>query len=299
MTTPETLQKINSTPLWTAVITPMLENGDVDYDSLRNILKAQEEAGNGVLTLGSTGEALNLDREEMEKILDFTLEQNLSVPVMCGVGGINLGETKKWVEYLNTKNLDAYLMVSPLYAKPGGEGQYEWFKTLMDTATKPVMMYNVPGRTGSPLSLKAVERLNGHQNFWAVKEASGSPEKFEQYVAAAGNGRVYSGDDALCPAFAPLGAKGLVSVAANVWPKETHRYITDCLAGSLGDAAKLWEDCSNSLFIASNPIPVKVLMSELAMIKTPVLRAPLTHKDLTDGSPLMNSHHRIHDWFNQ
>ena len=190
------MKDINQTPLWTAVITPLKEDGKIDFDSLKKLLKAQEAAGNGVLTLGSTGEALNLDKSETEEILDFTLDQNLSVPIMCGVGGINLGETTKWVEYLNTKNLDAYLMVSPLYAKPGDEGQYEWFKTLMDTSNKPVMLYNVPGRTGLPLSLNAVERLNTHENFWAIKEASGSPEKFKEYVKASGiNCRVYSGYD--------------------------------------------------------------------------------------------------------
>ncbi|MBT7609809.1 MAG: 4-hydroxy-tetrahydrodipicolinate synthase [Bacteriovoracaceae bacterium] len=283
--------------LWTAIITPFLESEEVDYDSLKSLLKMQEAFGNGILTLGSTGEALNLDYEELVNILDFTLSQNLTVPIMCGVGGINLKETKKWIELLETKNIDAYLLVSPLYAKPGDEGQYEWFKELMNISSKPVMMYNVPSRTGSSLSLSAVKRLNKHPQFWAIKEASGSPETFAKYVEAAGPGKVYSGDDAMCPSYAAIGCKGLVSVCANIWPKETQRYISDCLEGKLGDQETMWAESANSLFMASNPIPAKALMSELGMISTPILRAPLTHKEKIDGAKLMKSHLNITEWF--
>jgi 4-hydroxy-tetrahydrodipicolinate synthase len=290
------MKDINQLPLWTAVITPLNEDGSVDYHSLKKILLAQEAAGNGILTLGSTGEALNLDYDELVDILDFTLAQKLSVPIMCGVGGINLKETKKWIELIETKNIDAYLMVSPLYAKPGPVGQYLWFKELMDISSKPVMLYNVPSRTGSSINFKVIEKLNQHPRFWAIKEASGSPQDFAKYVKSAGAGRVYSGDDAMCPSYIPLDCKGLVSVCANVWPKETHNYISKCLDGTIGEASKLWADSSKSLFIASNPIPVKILMSELGMITTPVLRAPLTHLEEADGTVLMNSHQNILQW---
>ncbi|MCO4793723.1 MAG: 4-hydroxy-tetrahydrodipicolinate synthase [Bacteriovoracaceae bacterium] len=287
---------LNNSPLWTAVITPMLENGDVDYVSLEALLKQQEEARNGILILGSTGEALNLGQEEMQKILDFTVGLKLQVPLMCGVGGINLEQTAKWVTYLETLPLDAYLMVTPLYAKPGDEGQYEWFKTLMDLSSRPVMLYNVPSRTGTSLSLKAVKRLNTHKNFWAVKEASGSVEDFKKYVEASGEGRVYSGDDGMLPDFSQHNCSGLVSVAANAWPLETHLYVELTLKQKLDDP-KLWQECSDSLFIASNPIPVKALMASRGTIKTNILRAPLTHLDLTDLTPLNTAQDRVEKWF--
>lgn len=287
---------INSTPLWTAVITPMQEDGSIDYKSLENILKAQEQANNGILILGSTGEALNIDEEESRSILDFVTKRERIVPLMCGIGGINLRSTIKWTEYLNTLDLDCYLVVTPLYAKPGDEGQYQWFKTILDTAKRPCMLYNVPGRTGKSLSLETVRRLNTHGNFWAIKEASGSVEDFSQYVEAAKNGRVYSGDDGMLPDFANCGAKGLVSVASNVWPKETHLYVEKCLKQELNDK-ELWVRSADTLFSASNPIPVKWLMSEVNQITTPVLRAPLTHEDMVGKEEILEANEKITRWF--
>ncbi len=292
---------INSTPLWTAIITPMLQDGEVDYDSLENLLNAQNEAGNGILILGSTGEALNLDEEESIKILEFTCAIPRSVPLMCGIGGINLRHTIKWTSFLNKLAIDCYLVVTPLYAKPGDEGQYEWFKAVMDKAAKPCMLYNVPSRTGKDMSLEAVKRLNNHKNFWAIKEASGSVDMFAKYVEAAGeNGRVYSGDDAMMPDFTKVGAKGLVSVASNVWPKETHLYVKKCLDSSLSEEeAKTWVDSTNSLFVASNPIPVKWLMTIKGQIPSGALRAPLTLKDMVDKNVVTESHENIINWYKE
>jgi 4-hydroxy-tetrahydrodipicolinate synthase len=289
--------ELNNYPLWTALITPMFENGAVDYASLGKLLKEQEEANNGILILGSTGEALNLDAHESRKILDFSIAQNLKVPLMCGVGGINLEQTRQWVQYLETLKLDAYLMVTPLYAKPGMKGQTVWFKTLMDTATKPVMLYNVPGRTGCPLNIDTVKALANHPRLWAIKEASGSCERFAEYVKAAPNARVYSGDDGMTPHYAPLGCKGLVSVASNVWPKATHVYTKQCLSGELKDIA-LWERSADSLFLASNPIPAKRIMAHQNRISTPVLKSPLDHRDLEQLAPVIEADKEINNWFN-
>ncbi|RZF20670.1 4-hydroxy-tetrahydrodipicolinate synthase [Halobacteriovorax vibrionivorans] len=291
------LEFLNSTPLWTAVITPLHEDQTVDLDSLERILRAQEEAGNGILILGSTGEALNLNLEERKNILNFTIDLDLKVPLMCGVGGINLNETCEWVSYLDGLDIDAYLLVTPLYAKPGDEGQYHWFKTLMDVSNKPVMLYNVPSRAGIGLSLEAVKRLNGHRAFWAIKEASGSVEMFAKYVEAANGGRVYSGDDAMLPAFTPLGAKGLVSVAANPWPAETNKYVRDCLNGELNESdAQMWIEASNTMFVCSNPVPAKWLMKEQGQIETAVLRPPLSLKDMTKESIVKSANDKIKNW---
>lgn len=282
--------------LWTAVVTPFLEDGTVDYKSLENLLRDQEKAQNGIVILGSTGEALNLEMEEKKEILKFTLELKLSVPLMAGVGGINLRETKEWVEYLETLALHAYLFVTPLYAKPGKFGQYEWFKTLLDISTRPCMLYNVPGRTAVALNFDTVTMLKDHPNFWAIKEASGSAFDFKRYQECAPNAAMYSGDDSMTPIFASFGAKGLVSVASNVWPNETKEYVRQSLTMTLEDS-ELWKECSDSLFIASNPVPVKALLHHIGKIKTNLMRAPLDHRDLKDIKPVVNAHESIQSWY--
>ncbi|WP_127716183.1 4-hydroxy-tetrahydrodipicolinate synthase [Halobacteriovorax sp. HLS] len=288
---------LNDYKLWTAVITPMTSEGEVHYEDLTRVLRDQDEARNGLLILGSTGEALNLDMDESKKILEHTLSLGLKSPIMVGVGGINLKETKKWVNYLETLKVDAYLLVTPLYAKPGTQGQYHWFKELMDLSSRPCMLYNVPSRTGIKMSFEAVTMLKDHKNLWSIKEASGSTEDFSKYVQAAPKALVYSGDDALLSDFAPLGCKGLVSVASNVWPKQTNKYVEMALNSTLKEKS-LWAECSNTLFIASNPIPVKALMAHDKQISTAVLREPLTDKDLSSIEELVSSHSKINEWYN-
>ncbi len=292
---------LNDYSLWTAIVTPLKDNGDLDLESYTLLLKEQEEAKNGVLTLGSTGEALNLTLEERKKVLAHTLEQNLNVPVMVGVGGQDLVATKEWVEYLNNQAIDAILVVTPLYAKPETEGQYLWFKSLMDISQHPVMLYNVPGRTGKALSFDALKRLSNHEKIWALKEASGSIEEFKKYKEAAGEKiRLYSGDDGMLPAFKEHGCVGLVSVASNAWPKATHEYVNQTLKGTLSSQdADLWDACSAALFCVSNPIPVKRLLFEEKRIGTPTLKLPLCHQDLSQAATVLEASTRINDWINK
>lgn len=285
--------------LWTALITPLNLDGSVDYLSLLGLLKEQDSADNGILILGSTGEALNLSEKVRKEIIDFTVDQKLNSSIMVGIGGINLEETLDWLKYLESKKLDCYLMVTPLYSKPGVKGQYHWFKTLLDQATRPCMLYNIPGRTGKMLEHKAVSQLVGHKNFWAIKEASGSPIEFQKYVEdGKGKIEVYSGDDALLPAFYPLGCSGLVSVASNPWPLETHLWVSKVLANkaTLLEVC-LWEKCTSALFMASNPIPVKVLQYLNKKIKFPNLLPPLTHEEIEDSKILTEAHQKIVAWY--
>lgn len=289
------MKNINDYLVWTAIITPMKSDGSVDYESFEALLKKQEASGNAITILGSTGEALNIDEDERRQILDFALKLELNVPIMVGVGGINLNEQLAWVEYLNTLELDTYLLVVPLYAKPGVHGQYGWFEALLDKAKKPCMIYNVPGRTAKALELETVKMLVNHQNFWAIKEASGSTEDFKQYVDAAKDKRIMSGDDAMLPAFAELGAQGVVSVASNVWPVATKEYAAQCVQGKFQDKA-VWEQAIEALFSASNPIPVKGLMHDLGMIQSPEVRLPLSTEDLVDIESLRQAHQSINEW---
>lgn len=286
---------INDYIVWTAIISPMSESGEIDYDSFEKLLKEQSEVGNAITILGSTGEALNIDLDERKKILDFAISLNLNVPLMVGVGGVNLNDQVSWIEYLNNLNIDAYLLVVPLYAKPGIHGQIGWFKKLLDTSKRPCMLYNVPGRTAMKLAYEAVEHLKDHPNFWAIKEASGSEEEFLKYKNANPNAHMMSGDDLMMPEFAKLGAKGVVSVASNVWPKATQIYARQCLDQKFADVI-LWQNAINALFAASNPVPVKAISFENGKIQSSVLRLPLSNKDMVGLNELVDLDKQINVW---
>jgi len=187
-------------------------------------------------------------------------------------------------------------MVTPIYAKPGDMGQYHWFKGLMDEASRPVMLYNVPGRTGKELSYRAVSMLNSHRNFWAIKEASGSVLKFKEYLRVANGAPVFCGDDGLMPDFALAGSHGLVSVASNTWPKETNLYVEKCVAEKF-DAKELWTKAANSLFIASNPIPAKRILKNEGRIAHDTMMPPLCAEDLQSDALLTESCTAVRDWY--
>lgn len=295
------MKNLNEFPLWTAIVTPMNEDGSIDYESFKKILLEQEAAKNALVVLGSTGEALNLNKDEAKKILEFALSLNLAVPVMTGIGGYNLDEIKIYINYLNSlKGLDAYLVVTPLYAKPGEHGQYHWFKTILDLSKRPCMLYNVPGRTAVKMNFKAINRLKDHPHFWAIKEASGSVDDFKMYKQMAPNARMYSGDDGLTNDFSKHGCVGLVSVAANAWPLETHLYTLKCVNQTLSEVdANMWAQACDTLFLAANPVPVKHLMYLNKKIKTNLLRAPLSHLDLADETPIVLAQNNIQNWFQE
>lgn len=285
-------------PLWTAVITPMNQDGSIDYESFEKLLRDQEQNKIAVVVLGSTGEALNLTRTECHDILKFTMGLKLTVPVMTGIPGFNQKETLEYVSELNELYpLDAYLVVTPLYAKPGEEGQYQWFKSILDISKAPCMLYNVPSRTGVKMNFNAIQRLNGHKNFWAIKEASGSVDDFKKYTEAAPNAQMYSGDDGMIYDFAPYNLKGLVSVASNVWPLATRIYTEKTLNKTLSkNEADAWKKWADTLFIASNPVPAKKLAFHKKMIKTEILRAPLNHLDLSDMSLILAADKEVLVW---
>lgn len=293
--------KLDSTRLWTAVITPFDKDDlSVDYYSLEKLLKEQEDAENGVLILGSTGESLSLSLGERKKIVQFTIELKLNIPIMVGIPGVNFTETLSWIDYLETqKSLAAYLVVTPLYTKPGEEGQYLWFKEILDASTRECMLYNIPSRAGISLNIETVRRLLSHPRLWAIKEASGSATEFVSFVRLNGP-KIYCGDDANMPEYAALGGYGLVSVASNIWPLECRKYLELSLSQKLDpDSNKIWKDSGNSLFLASNPIPVKSLMYGQGKIKSLKTRIPLSHKDFEGCNEVDRAHIDIQNWFSQ
>jgi len=294
---------VSDCQLWTALITPFHQNGSIDFDSLAEITKAQVQAGNGLLLLGSTGEGLALTTDEQFSIVEFIckLQNTLSIksPVMVAVGGYNLSEQINWINRCNELDIHSYLLGTPLYAKPGEAGQTQWFKALLDTAKLPCMLYNVPSRSGVEIPVATIQNLQSHPNCWAMKEASGNLNKFINYRQQCPNIDIYTGEDAMLPYLIPAGVKGLVSVSGNVWPKETRRYVELCLAGQTQTMFPVWNNAVDALFSVANPIAVKILMHEKKVISTPTLRAPLTHSELTDNTMLLAVDEQINQWLAQ
>lgn len=286
----------NAPPIvWTALVTPLTSSGEIDFDALAKLTDRQVNAGNGILYLGSTGESLNLTNQEKKQILDWVRDNRPDTPIMCGIGGIGLETTSAWVRALNEYPFDAYLMVTPPYAKPGDEGQRLWFQALMDVADKPCMLYNVPGRTACALSKKALAALKDHKRFWAVKESSGSVKDFQAYKEVLPNSDVYCGDDLMMPEFSKHQACGLVSVASNAWPEQVHNYAKQCMDQTF-DAFELWEEACDQLFVASNPVPIKHLLHQRGLIASPKVKLPLSESDMKDPSRLMGLDRRVVLW---
>lgn len=283
--------------IWTALVSPMKENGDPDLDDFASLIHRQADAGNGILILGSTGEGLALSRGDKERYVKTASSLNIDVPVMAGVGGYNLREQIEWIEYCLELDVDAFLLVTPLYAKPNKIGQFEWFRSLLDAAGKPCMLYNVPSRTGSWLDVEAFGKLADHPGLYGLKEAGGSIERFLEYREAAPGVPIYSGDDGMTPYLALNGCEGLVSVAANLWPEATRRYLELCLEGRGQEVVDDWREPINAIFTASNPIPTKALLREKGLIKSMTLRPPLSDKDLTNMDRLRAADESINTWY--
>ncbi|WP_448211798.1 4-hydroxy-tetrahydrodipicolinate synthase [Colwellia sp. MEBiC06753] len=294
---PESSYNLSDYPLWTALVTPFTESGGIDFASLVRIARQQAAAGNALLLLGSTGEALALSKEQQLAIVQHVTALKLNVPIMVGVAGYQLSEQIKWIEICNQLAVDAYLLGAPLYAKPGPVGQEQWFTALLNASTKPCMLYNVPSRSGVQLSAEVLAKLQHHQHCWALKEASGDIGQFMAYHTVCSELAVYSGEDALMPKLATAGAKGLVSVAANAWPEQTQRYARQCLSSKTPSHYPVWQHAISALFVVANPIPVKVLMHENGDIDTPALLPPLTHFELTSKQALIKANDDIQAWY--
>ncbi len=277
------MSNLKSHRVVTALVTPFTEAGKLDTKSLANLVKLQEEAGNVILLLGSTGEGLALNLDEKKEVLKATFALQPKVPVIVGVGGFQLEEQIAWIKYCQEHYpVAAFLLVTPLYAKPGIHGQIAWFKTLMDAAKVPCIPYNIPGRSAVKLHFPVMEALKGHLNLLGLKEASGSLEEFSEFGRILSKHLLYSGNDELLRDHLTRGGFGIISVASNVWPREINRYIDLCLQGKNTPAQdNLWIDASNALFLASNPIPLKVLLQHEGLIAHSTLRPPLSEQDLS------------------
>lgn len=283
-----------NTYLWTALVTPFSpDSSAVDFDALVKLIRRQEAAGNGVMILGSTGESISLSDDEKREIVRVTCSLKLKVPVMVGTPNLNFKQTMTWIEFCHGCGADAYLAATPVYTKPSAEGQVEWFTRVFDAVDAPVMLYNIPSRTGAVLHTAVLKALKGHKNFWGIKESSGLDMQVD-YMAAAPNVALYCGDDYIFVASASIGASGLISVAANMWPEACNAYAKGCLDGTY--RGQEWWHISKALFSTSNPVPVKALMQHRGILASGAVRLPLSAKDLASIDGLVAADEKVKEW---
>lgn len=264
----------------TALVTPF-RNGEVDYESYASLVDAQVRGGvDFLVALATTSETPALSAEEKVKILQLTREHCAGLPVVVGCGSNAVAPTLANMALLEPYGVDAWLVVVPFYNKPTQEGQYRYFKTVAASTDKPVVIYNVPGRTGSNMEASTCLRLaRDVENIVAVKEASGRFDQVAEIIHGAPDGfSVLSGDDDMTFRIISEGGAGVVSVASNIAPAEVSEMCSAALSGDSAKAAALDGRLSplfKACFIESNPIPVKAGLSLMGMMTSEV-RLPLS-----------------------
>jgi len=264
----------------TAIVTPMTRDG-IDYDALGRFIDFQIESGiNAIVVMGTTGENATIEYADQKEIIRFTVERVAKrVPVIAGTGTNNTDHVLH-----NTRNAcevgaDAILVVTPYYNKATQNGLYQHFWTIAEASTVPVILYNVPGRTGCNLLPKTVARLAEHERIVAIKEATGNMAQMVEIMHLCGDKiDVYSGEDALTVPMMAMGGKGTISVLSNVAPAQAVAMTDACKAGDFKSAAKMQADLLpliNALFSEVNPIPAKAGVSAMGYGEEN-LRLPLT-----------------------
>jgi 4-hydroxy-tetrahydrodipicolinate synthase len=252
----------------TAIITPF-KNGAIDYASFKNVIEDQIKRGiDAIVVTGTTGEAATLTHEEHCDCVRFTVEQVAGrVPVIAGTGSNDTAYGIELSKYACEVGADALLLVTPYYNKATPKGLIKNFLDTADATDKPIILYNVPSRTGCNISLPVYRELAKHERIVAVKEASGNISTIAELIAECGDSfDIYSGNDDQIVPIMSLGGKGVISVLSNIMPEETHRMVQLCLDGEYKSAAELqlkYLKLINALFCEVNPVPVKTAMAEL------------------------------------
>jgi len=262
-----------------AIVTPFKNGGkEVDYASLEKLVEFQLSNGtDGIIPAGTTGETPALSHEEHQRVIETVVRKvNKRVPVIAGTGSNSTEKTIEMTRFAKEAGADAALVVVPYYNKPTQEGMYLHFKAVAEVGL-PVVLYNVPSRSGVGLTPKTIARLSQLPNIVAIKEAAGSLDQVSEILASC-DITVLSGDDSLTLPMIAVGAKGLISVIANVVPDRCKKLVALALAGDYEGARKVHLELfrlSRVMFIESNPIPVKTAMGLLGLCD-PTLRLPMS-----------------------
>jgi len=271
-----------------AMATPMHEDGAIDEAGLRRLVELHIENGtDAIVAVGTTGESATLDYDEhcavMRKVVEMAADR---IPIIGGTGANSTWEAEKLTRCAMEAGCVAALLVTPYYNKPTQEGLYQHYRYVAEAVPLPQILYNVPGRTACDLLPDTVDRLADIPNIIGIKEASGDVDRAETLIAQCGDRLdIYCGEDPRNLALLLAGAKGCISVTANVAPDLMHRMCKAALAGEREEAERLDARLAalhKSLFVETNPIPVKWALCEMGLIG-PGMRLPMT--------PLAEQHH--------
>jgi 4-hydroxy-tetrahydrodipicolinate synthase len=276
-----------------ALVTPMHEDGSVDYPTLRKLIDWHITEGTDCIgVVGTTGESPTVNVEEHCEIIRVSVEQakthgDKRVPIMAGCGANSTAEAIELAKFARSVGADCQLQVVPYYNKPTQEGQYQHFKAIAEaTGDLPVVLYNVPGRSVADMAHATVMRLAQLPGIVGIKEATGNIERAQWLIKEAPKGfAIYSGDDATAVALMLCGGQGNISVSANIAPRLMHEM---CMAAVAGDAAKAMAiqlqllPIHKHLFVEANPIPVKWAMARLGLCG-PTMRLPMTQLEAANA----------------
>ncbi len=260
-----------------ALVTPF-RNGEVDEKALKGLLDFHLKEGTDVIVpCGTTGESATMTHQEHRDTMTFVVEYiNHRIPVICGCGSNNTTEALGLVQHAKKIKADGVLVVTPYYNKPTQEGLFRHYQYLASRVDIPMVLYNVPGRTGVCIAPETVARLSKIDTIVAIKEASGSMDQADQIMQLC-DMPVLSGEDSLNFPLIAIGARGVISVVANVAPRLVKALVASVLDGNMEEARsihKMLYPISKTVFIETNPIPVKTALGMMGMIK-PELRLPL------------------------
>jgi len=271
-----------------ALVTPLNEDGSVDYDSLKKLIDWHiDEGTNGIVSVGTTGESATLNVKEHLDVIDFTIKHvGKRIPVIAGTGANATNEAIELSQEAKLKGADYVLLVTPYYNKPNQSGLIKHYEEIANKVDIPQILYNVPSRTACDLKPSSVEILSKHQNIIGIKEAVDDFQRIRELInitKISDDFSVFSGDDPTFLESMSLGAHGVISVAANVTPRSISMICRNVLNSELNEANNLNDINKNLyklLFVESNPIPVKWMLFKMGLIKN-IIRLPLIQLDET------------------
>ena len=281
-----------------AIITPMNADGSINYDGFAENIEFQIANGtDAIIVCGTTGEASTMTDDEHIECIRFAVEKTAGrIPVIAGTGSNDTKYAVELSKIAQEKGADGLLLVTPYYNKASQKGLVAHFTAIADAVDIPIILYNIPGRTGVSIDMNTYKILGQHKNIVAVKEASGNISYTSKLIAQCGDLLdVYSSNDDIIVPMMSIGAKGVISVISNIMPKETHEITQLCLANNCEEAAKLqmkYLELINNLFIEVNPIPIKEAMNQMKMPSGPC-RLPLCEMTDEHIETLKNSMKKI------